>query len=137
MAQTSLTGMNQTNRSLRLAPPPPPPPPRGEGCLFGGLLFLCLMGGLIGVGIVLAENTAPQLAGVGLFVACAAGFTGLLIVANKNSRIRKAAHAQQIARWRQAIANWERLYYCSRNDIVFIPGNPETSLPAHELYKLL
>jgi hypothetical protein len=137
MAQTSMTGMNQTNRSLRLAPPPQPAPPQGESCLFGGLLFLCLVGGLIGVGIIPSGDNPTRLIGAGLFVACIAGFVSLVVVANKNSRIRKATHAQQIARWRQAVASWERLYYCGRNDIVFIPGNPETCLPAHELYKLL
>lgn len=136
VAQTSLTGMNQTNRSLRLAPPPQPPPPQGESCLFGGLLFLCIGGGLLGLGMAFSDKY-EHLVGAILFVACVASFVGLLVVANRNSRIRKAEHARQIERWRVAVANWERLYYCGRNDVVFIPGNPETCVPAYELYKLL
>jgi hypothetical protein len=136
VAQTNLTGMNQTNRSLRLAPPPQPPPPQGESCLFGGLLFLCIAGGLFGVGMAYSGKS-ELLIGAVLFVVCVVSFVSLLIVANRKSRIRKAEHARQIGRWRVAVANWERLYYCGRNDVVFIPGNPETCVPAHELYKLL
>jgi hypothetical protein len=137
MAQTSLIGTTQTNRSLRLAPPPPPPPPQGAGCGMAGLLFLCLVAGLIGIGTLTVEGNTERLIGVALFVMGAAGFVSIVIVNGKNARIKKAEHAQQTVRWRQAIANWERLYYCGRNDTVFIPGNPETCVPAYELYKLL
>lgn len=136
MAQTNMSGTTQTNRSLRLAPPPQPPPPQGESCLFGGLLFLCILGGLLGLGIAFSDKY-EYLVGALLFVACTASFVGLLVVANRNSRIRKAEHARQIGRWRVAVANWEQLYYCARNDTVFIPGRPETCVPAYELYKLL
>jgi hypothetical protein len=136
MAQTNLTGTTQTNRSLRLAPPPPPPPPQGAGCAMAGLLFLSLVVGLIGLGMALSDNT-EHLVGAALFVVGAAGFVSIVVVIGRNARVKKAEHARQVARWRQAVANWERLYYCGRNDIVFIPGNPETCVPAYELYKLL
>jgi hypothetical protein len=137
MAQTSLTGTTHTNRSLRLAPPPPPPPPPGAGCGMAGLLFLSLVAGLMGLGILTVEGNTERLMGVVLFVAGAAGFVSIVIVTGRSSRIKKAEHARQVERWRVAVASWERLYYCGRNDVVFIPGNPETCVPAYELYKLL
>ncbi|GHO95205.1 hypothetical protein KSF_052530 [Reticulibacter mediterranei] len=136
VAQTNMTGMSQTNRSLRLAPPPQPQLPQGEGCGVGLLLFLCFAVGLVGLGMALADNS-ERLIGAALFTVCTAGFVSLLVVLGRKSRIKKAEHAQQIVRWQQAVANWERLYYCGRNDVVFIPGNSETCVPAYELYKLL
>jgi hypothetical protein len=137
-AHTNLTGMSQTNLSQRLAPPAPPPPPEGAGCFVGGLLFLLLIAGMVGLETALTtEISNTRLIAAAVVVACAAGFAGIITITSRSARVKKAKHAEQVARWQQAIMNWERLYYCGRNDIVFIPGMAESCVPAYELYKLL
>ncbi|HZR44108.1 MAG TPA: hypothetical protein VFB12_28600 [Ktedonobacteraceae bacterium] len=41
-------------------------------------------------------------------------------------------------RWEQARAIWERLYYCARNDVVYLPGlPPEHAVSPSRMNKLL
>lgn len=40
-------------------------------------------------------------------------------------------------RWEQARATWEQLYYCARNDVVFLPGTPQHCVPASRISTLL
>jgi predicted RNA-binding Zn-ribbon protein involved in translation (DUF1610 family) len=46
-----------------------------------------------------------------------------------------AEHQRIQAAWETAIQRWERLYYCSRDDCVFIPGeNTSASIPKMQEY---
>lgn len=44
---------------------------------------------------------------------------------------------QKRPRWEQARATWEQLYYCARNDVVFLPGVPRQCVPPSRLSTLL
>jgi hypothetical protein len=48
----------------------------------------------------------------------------------------RVAHGEAVERWERAIAMWSRLYYCARDDIVFIPGQSR-SVSAHSMMALL
>jgi hypothetical protein len=40
-------------------------------------------------------------------------------------------------RWERAKAIWEQLYYCARNDVVFLPGTPQRCVPISQISTLL
>ncbi len=71
------------------------------------------------------------------------GLIGWVIMAaiistkNRTASERGTHFATEYPRWERAIARWNELYYCSRNDVVFIPGKPNTCVPINEMQKLL
>ncbi len=59
-----------------------------------------------------------QILGGGLLVAAV-----VLLVIRQIWRIRDAAECErEMPRWERAMERWEQLYYCRRDDVVFIPG---------------
>jgi hypothetical protein len=109
--------VSQTALSKKLAPPPKP----GESTssnwpfLILGLLFFGLPVALFG------PQTGPAIGAVASFV------TAFFLYFRRN---------QQKPRWQHAIWMWGQLYYCLRDDIVFIPGT-SVSTPANQMMSIL
>jgi hypothetical protein len=81
------------------------------GCL-GGMLLAGLVGGII-IGLplmLLAQPSQEQ-----------------KLAYQEQLRI----HEQHLAKWKRASERWEQMYYCYRDDVVFIPGESETIHPSN------
>jgi hypothetical protein len=62
----------------------------------------------------------------------------IVIIAKVNeAKARKEWVAFANPRWQGARRLWNELYYCARNDIVFLPGEQNAYAPASEMERLL
>lgn len=115
---TSLKGTSQTALSRRLAPPEQPTyrPFSWFAVCIALVSFLIAMPFAF-LGIILQS-------GSDLFVALLFGSIGVGIIyaayAGVNNRKASARAAMPI--WNKAMERWYALYYCARDDIVFVPG---------------
>ena len=53
------------------------------------------------------------------------------------ARKRRAAFDAAMSIYTAAYSKWHQLYYCARDDTVFIPGSPAPWVPASQMQKLL
>jgi hypothetical protein len=52
-----------------------------------------------------------------------------LLVLRQIWKVRDAAECErEMPQWERAMARWEQLYYCPKDDVVFIPGEGEPVL---------
>lgn len=115
-----------------LAPPPPPSAPQsksGNSMILWVIIILLIIGiiGFIssiginnsstGVGVVFC-GILPALIAVGLFFF----WRSSRKKAQEQSKQQQSDIANGYQQWQQAKSRWEKLYYCGRDDIVFIPG---------------
>jgi len=114
--------------------------------LISGLLLLFLLSPIAGVVLTLGQKqwVALGLTVLGLLILgeIALAFIGLTVLLffvavprenqkNQEKKARAAARRQElqlradeeISRWQRAIERWNRLYYCGRDDCIFLPGN--------------
>lgn len=145
----SLTGRTQTTTSRLLSPPKEPSSVTWLGRILTGwgLGFLLFIGGgclcvlvpsLLLVGPSLLAELAAEPVDYGAY-----GVAGLatvpflliipllsvfvqgalpLLVGNRMRRSKQRKYPIEKERWERAVARWQRLYYCFRDDGVFIPG---------------
>lgn len=64
------------------------------------------------------------------------GLIGALLKRRAESA-RRAHYEAEHQHWKQAIAVWDQLYYCTRDDVVFLPGRPEMHTQACQMRHLL
>ena len=108
---------HETTLAQRLAPPEKPKAP-GEVQTWPVLLLAI-------PAIFYAQSTRGFLT---MLVALlfTAGLFAIWIVlqkANKKTHIENMmAHERELGRWKQAVSRWQSLYYCGRDDVVFVPG---------------
>lgn len=123
---TTVHGTSQTALSSKLSPPVRPSAPSPVGWI--------MIGGLVLIGIWTLINIRGEGALVGFgFI----GFAVLLVaLGGKGETAKKQAYQQAMQKWNHAIAVWDRLYYCARNDCIFDPST-EASVPADRMYDLL
>jgi hypothetical protein len=61
-----------------------------------------------------------------------------MIISKVNQvKIRRAWVASAYPRWQRARMLWDELYYCARNDIVFLPSRPGAYAPVSEMDEFL
>lgn len=133
------TSVSRSALAARLSPPRKPTKPSGYGCV-GALLITRLGLALVGSVILLAlfmctypflmtlyqQNNLLFVAAVGLGLA----LIGLMVVWVFRSGWRHAqlaregrmTHEPRLDDWERAYTRWQQLYYCQRDDGVFIPG---------------
>lgn len=113
---TTATGESRTILAQRLAPPPKP---EGESTPD---MYLAAFGILVLTGLVFWITSS---AGIG--PACISAFIVFMLLAIPGAIWEqgkaKARLNAKLPTWEQAIKNWNRLYYCARDDIVFDPEN--------------
>lgn len=64
-------------------------------------------------------------------------FFGFLFGVERRSARALALRQQELrARWERAMARWQELYYCARDDRVFIPGEHQ-AVPVAQMHDLL
>ena len=118
-------GHSQTKLSESLSPPSQPLESKawwgtfetvGMGANWAMALVILLVG-LMGVLFTPADILCVPMAALGL------GLTLLLVLVHLYSRPRQMSERLAKAqKWERAMNRWERLYYCARDDGVFIPG---------------
>lgn len=140
---TLLTAKEESELARRLAAPPKPSEPTLAQPGFGGLgdkiygafaIVFCL------VGIGLLADGGALMGGVGCVLGLIVG--SLVAVAIENLVFREKRREAQteydkrmkefphkLAAWERASARWDALYYCYRDDIVFVPGEGEYARP--------
>jgi hypothetical protein len=148
VGHSELSGMSQTNLSQRLTPPTPPARPRGRGCLSTAGIIVSAVIGAIPLQILVAILFIPHkplnaddvstITIMSIIVClCVASVIGIMAVTRPKILAQKAEYARAVQRWYEAMANWERLYYCERDDVVFFPGIPSSCVSAYDIYRLL
>jgi len=141
----NIAGQPPLNR--RLAPPPRPAKPRVSGVPVALAAVALLVGGVsltIGLwdkssqlgtpeyGAIVAAGRALVLAGI-LALAVAAFFVTSVIPGYLRNRRR---FRLELSRWERKMEVWNRLCYCTRDQVLFLPGNRE-SLRPEQLHALL
>jgi len=102
----------------------PPKQPEGGKLTAGAFIFWSVVGGLIGALLFREE------AGVTIGFVVGILFAGLL--AARADEKRKRAYPA----WQKAIQKWNSLYYCGRDDGIFIP-NEERFVPVEQIQAFL
>jgi hypothetical protein len=137
--QTSVVTQNyQTALGQRLSAPAYPQNKGSTelGLLTGGLAVFALLVAAVGFGQVYQMDFSWDAAGyaavVTLFSILLAGVAGLVGKYWYTTYQRhQAEFAQQRRLWQQAMNKWEQLYYCARDDLVYIPGEPQFAPAGH------
>jgi hypothetical protein len=134
---TSVT-TSTTALARKLSPPSLPRPPIAAAGSVGFGAALLLGVGLFMAGVGYWMITTPGSTGPGsgfLFLVPGLGFIAYLLLA-----VIVTAIIRQKKRpgWQRAIEIWDHLYYCARNDVVFLPGSsPERAVSSSQMTKLL
>ncbi|MBO0780167.1 MAG: hypothetical protein J2P37_15190 [Ktedonobacteraceae bacterium] len=147
---TELSGTSQTALSKMLTPPSHPILHyriRNGGALaliFTGIAGMVVFGymGITFLEVIiiaqLAKFMAVILITLVLFLLLSIGaIIRGIILNNRAEAAKKARIAAEVPHWKQAMANWDSLYYCSRDDIVFFPGDNTRYAPPELLHTLL
>jgi hypothetical protein len=109
--------------------------------------FLIALGALVGGSTPEVREQAKPVILVVIAIWCAWCFLWIAMIrrrARRAERQRQQAIEQvrakaqaQVPAWERAMATWRQLYYCGRDDMVFIPGKPNTLVPAEQMARLL
>ena len=128
-----VTTVQTSDLARRLAPPPRPLASAGKNTktkLVLSLAILVLIVGLVITCVLSSSSGSSQSNSPTTVVFCGgipfAVAIGLFVFWYTLYRKDKAKIQQQQSildqRWKQATARWQKLYYCGRDDIIFIPG---------------
>ena len=80
----------------------------------------------------------PITVGIIFMVILAVVFIPLGIIRNSRAHVAHTSRVQSaIPQWQQACANWDRLYYCLRHDIVFDPVDSARYVRPAQIHTLL
>lgn len=115
--QATLAGGSQTLLSRRLAPPPRPSYAQHwvlEALAVAATALVC---GLI------AYSFSWHLIGILIVLAGAYGAWNEY----RRNKVKWAAQQQAMAEWSRQIAVWDCLYYCGRDDVIYLPGTSEVT----------
>jgi predicted RNA-binding Zn-ribbon protein involved in translation (DUF1610 family) len=150
VGQTQVSSLAQ-----RLSPPVRPAPPKPVGGN-GFWVILTVVGGLVALlfrffllawfssrsgnaGADAELGMCTTWSGVCSLVTILVGLLGIIkgsSAAARRAREEQAKYEQSVRKWEQAVRRWDALYYCYRDDCVFIPGEG-TSAPLRELMQYL
>ena len=122
------SGMQASLLAQNLLPPPRPRPASFPlVLLFSSLLLVlvlipCLVGTVLFLTVITPRHT-PETIQSAMGVVIAIEFVAPLAIIHVYMKKRRAAQIQpEIEVWQQAMERWNQLYFCSRDDVVFVPG---------------
>jgi hypothetical protein len=133
------TSVSRSALAAKLSPPKKPTKPSGYGCV--GALLMTRMGlALVGSFLLLAlfvctypflmtlyqQNNLLFVAAIGLGLALI-GIMGIWVLRSgwrdaRSTREGRTTYEPRLEDWERAYARWQQLYYCQRDDGVFIPS---------------
>lgn len=136
-----MAGVSQTALSQKLSPPSRPvyDSPWGTGTKVSiGILIVMAGMDIIFTATANPPESASQLLS-SLFFLLLFLVPLILIISSKSrtAQRRKAQYDAAIPIYTAAYKKWNELYYCGRNDVVFILGQARTCVPASEMSQLL
>jgi hypothetical protein len=134
------SSVSRSALATKLSPPKKPTKPSGYGC--AGALLMTRMGlALVGSVLLLAlfvctypflmslyqQNNLVFVAAIGVGLA----LIGLIVLwvfragwrDTRSTREGRTSYEPRLQAWEQAYARWQQLYYCERDDGVFIPDH--------------
>jgi hypothetical protein len=125
----------QTAISKKLAPPSKPTPPSNDDWR---LAFFVGAIGLFALFVITPAIVNPNERSQGLMVSLGiVGFAVLLVIlAVTTTGKAKRQFESDISKWYRAMKIWNELYYCARDDVVFIPGESHV-IPAYQMTSFL
>lgn len=145
-SSTLINATEQSNLAKRLSPPREPQEPELNRPGFGewysnavgtvglvvsiaGLLWLAKPWGVIGgiVGVIGGMVVSVTL----FFLFESLVFGSSRKRAKEQFEIEKQKYARDILAWEKAEQRWETMYYCYRDDVVFVPGENAAVTPNH------
>jgi hypothetical protein len=136
-------GSEQTRLSKLLSPPTEPPPesPRsaGTGKAAVGLSAFAICS-FLGASAVAGVTGQADISAYGLLLALAAVVGVVVLLLRTRATDKRLEDEWQAERdqWKTAKANWDKLYYCWRDDVVFDPEDPSgTTTPASLMSTIL
>ncbi len=144
---TSMSGVMTNQLAAALAPPIAPPLPTDRGLLLAwGLAIIVVSLVLEGIVLLVREAWSPApnpypmpvrsaLIGLAVLIGIGAGVCGLLWCAIARQRRKKEKWNAQAFRASKAMNVWSRMYYCTRDHVVFDPQS-ELSVSANRLQTL-
>jgi len=101
--------------------------------LFLGMFCVCGIAGLI---TSLTYDYAPLGCGFLVALPLVAGAGALLRTGQRREKRSAEAWQEEHAQWEDALGRWFELYYCWRDDVVFVPGSL-SAIPANEMWDFL
>lgn len=132
----SVTGLNhgysQSGLAIKLARPPKPVHERSAWGFFSVVTVIAATLAILVFGIGLTLEAALGYLGnpafwsprnLSLTVPAVAAILVIVLIAKKREEngLRRSRFASDMQRWQAAIDEWNRSYYCTRDDLVFIP----------------
>jgi hypothetical protein len=129
---STFSGQQQTHLGERLAPPPPPsykPVSRGGSLLGMSSALLFLFYGFISL------NTSDPFSWLIVAAGCIFVLLSVIVPILLGTK-RRAVAASRLPRWKQAMSTWHLLYYCHRDDLVFVPGTSHY-VSSYQMHQLL
>jgi hypothetical protein len=128
-----VTTVHTSDLARYLASPLPPPavPIKSGGINF--LLLFSIIVMFIGIILLFKSNFVLGI----IFALIAVG--GFFLWRSSRRKAQEKTRQQQsdinngYKKWKQAISRWEKLYYCGRDDIIFIPGE-KTSASVADMF---
>jgi hypothetical protein len=149
-AGTHISAVTLSAKASQLARPREPTYKGSWGCFSVFFVLFLLFWGFAPIVTVLAEagsghmtsDSPSEIAGslgitalVGVFFF----FFVWLIVHNKSktNQKRRTQYERDKAEYARALITWNSLYYCERDDVVFLPGKAGACLPASQISGLL
>ncbi|HPD41375.1 MAG TPA: zinc ribbon domain-containing protein [Anaerolineae bacterium] len=145
-SSTLIDATEQSNLAKRLSPPSKPQEPVLERPFWGERAEKVIDIAGIAIWLVLAGQATNRWGIIGFI----AGSIGAAIVcgllfwlisylvfgnsqkeAEKQLEIEKGKHAKDVVAWEQAQRRWETIYYCYRDDVIFVPGENRAVTPDH------
>jgi predicted RNA-binding Zn-ribbon protein involved in translation (DUF1610 family) len=110
----------QTSDLARRLAPPPRPTLKPKGVTINGVLIVAII--MLVLGAVVQRVVFIILA-IGLFVL----WFFLRMREGEKTKQSQVSNNDAEQQWNLAMSRWEKLYYCGRDDIIFIPGEKTSS----------
>lgn len=146
-SSTLIDATEQSNLAKRLSPPSKPQEPILErpgsqgrvgevlGSFFIGAISLLAAGWLADrwgiIGGIVGFIGGAIIAGFLLGLIYELVFGGRRKEAERQFEIDKEKYAKDVVAWEQASRRWETMYYCYRDDVIFVPGENRAETPDH------
>jgi hypothetical protein len=130
----NLQGKSSTAISIRLSPPSKPTPPDRSIYLIFGVILIAISFpiALCGITLLFSKIASWQntflfsiILNIAIFIVSLLSLgtgIGIIITCLRLEKISKLEYIEAITTWEKAIIKWNKLYYCARDDGVFIPG---------------
>jgi hypothetical protein len=143
----SARGVTISRQAMRMAPPAKPKEPSGLHWLLwivGLILGVVFLGGVLAIaGMSLTSGGDAGILG-GFLYGSACGYplgfvltiAGLVVLHGALIKGSRARFSREMPPWQAKMERWERLYYCSRDDVVFDPTDGKSVMP-EDLQSLL